>query len=368
MSWFRETMTKAESKADQFESWVKDSVSGATDRTKDAAGSAVDRTNEFVGDYQDTTDSMLRRIPGYSGYKDKDLARDSDRALRNDIAGQLDQNATRVEAIQRTAASERNVARVNELEPVVQGFRSAANVVRSLSYGYGGLFSDKPVDDIALTQLRLFDEGLLVKVASLTTAVDGIEAGTSGDAAVITSEIAAFKSGLDLRNSVITEGRPAKPVKAFKTSSATEKAFDNGEPKDAEVVEIPDVGLGDAVSILGDDHIVQAVIDVDTGASTERFIRLDNKPQLWLWLSTDASRTPRKLIAADEPANASWTEITGKAMISVPDERKRSGPGIIRVSAAGGEGAAVQLDIDGAVQNFSAAKVHADDIETYRAK
>ena len=244
---------------------MKDSVTGAADRTKDAAGSAVDQTNEFVGDYQDTTDSMLRRIPGYSGYKDKEQARDSDRALRNDIAGQLDQDATRVEAIQRAAAGERNVARVNELEPVVQGFRNAANVVRSLSYGYGGLFSDKPVDEIALAQLRLFDEGLLVKVAALTTAVDGIEAGTSGDATVISGDIAEFKAGLDLRNSVITEGRPAKPVKAFKTSAATEKAFDSGEQKDSGAVEIPVVGLGDAMSILGDDHIVQAVIDVDTG-------------------------------------------------------------------------------------------------------
>ncbi len=67
---------------------------------------------------------------------------------------QLDQDATRVETIQRTAAGERNVARVNELEPVVQGFRNAANVVRSLSYGYGGLFSDNPIDEIAPQQLR----------------------------------------------------------------------------------------------------------------------------------------------------------------------------------------------------------------------
>ena len=222
MSWFRETMLKAESKADQFESWVKDSVSSGADRTKDAAGATVDRTNEFVDDYQDTSDSMLRRIPGYSGYKDKEMARDSDRALRDDIAQKLDQDATRVETIQRTAAGERNVARVNELEPVVQGFRNAANVVRSLSYGYGGLFSDNPIDEIALKQLRVFDEGLLIKVDALTTAVDGLEAGTSGDAGVIAKEIADFKSGLDLRSGVITQGRPARPVKAFEPAAATE--------------------------------------------------------------------------------------------------------------------------------------------------
>ncbi len=365
MSWFRETMLKAETKAEQFEDWVKDSVSGASERTREAADEAVDRTNEFAGDYQDTTDSMLRRIPGYAGYKDKELARDSDRALRNDIARQLDQNATRVEAMQRTAADARNLARTTELEPVVQGFRNAANLVRSLSYGYGGLFSDKPVDEVALAQIRLFDEGLLVKVAALTTAVDGLEAGTSGDASVITKEVADFKAGLDLRGQVITQGRPAKPVKALAPRAATAKAFDIDQTETTPV-ELPDVGLGDAMSILGDDHIVEAMIDVNTGAATQRFIRLDNTPQLWLWLSTDPAHSPKRLLGADAPGNATWNELAGRAKISVPDERSRSGPGVIRTATDGGS-AFVQLDIDGHIQNFTATDVHPDDIETYRA-
>src|SRR5215204_3723826 len=161
MSWFRETMLKAEAKANQFEGWVKESVSSGTETARGAVDEAVGRSNEFAENYEDSADSMLARIPGYSGYKSKEQARDSDRVLRNEIARQLDKDATRVEAVQRAAANERDVARVNELEAVVQGFRNSANIVRSLSYGYGGLFSDRPVDDTALAQLRLFDEGLL---------------------------------------------------------------------------------------------------------------------------------------------------------------------------------------------------------------
>jgi len=365
MSWFRETMLKAEAKAAQLEDWVKDSVSGAAERTHEAADEAVDRTNEFASDYQDTTDSMLRRIPGYAGYKDKEQARDSDRALRNDIAQQLDRNATRIEAMQRTAATDRNVARTTELEPVVQGFRNAANLVRSLSYGYGGLFSDTPIDETALAQLRLFDQGLLVKVAALTTAVDGLEAGTSGDAGVIDKEIADFKAGLELRGQVITQGRPAKPVKALTPAAATAKAFDIDQTKTTPV-ELPEIDLGDAMSILGDDHIVEALIEVATGEATQRFIRLDNTPQMWLWLSTDPAHSPKRLLAADAPSTVTWSEITGRAKISVPEERARSGPGVIRTASSGGS-EYVQLDIDGHVQNFTATDVHPDDIETYRA-
>ena len=367
MSWFRDTMLKAEAKADQFESWVKGSVSSGTETARGAVDDAIDKTNEFSEDYQDSAESMLNRIPGYAGYKSKEQARDSDRVLRNEIARQLDADATRVEAIQRTAANDRSVARVNELEPVVQGFRNGANLIRSLSYGYGGLFSDRPVDDAALAQLRLFDEGLLVKVTTMQTGVESIEANDEGAAAAVTAQIADFKAGLDLRNSVIDQGRPAKPAKLPKTSPATEKAFDDGSKKEPESVELPGISLGDAMSILGDDHLVEALIDVDTESSTERFIRLDNKPQMWLWVSTDPTHTPHRLLAADEPAGVAWSETAGKAKITVPDERTRTGPAIIRTGRTAGSGV-IQLEIDGAVQNFAASDVHQDDIETYRAK
>ncbi|MEZ4507766.1 MAG: hypothetical protein R2848_18385 [Thermomicrobiales bacterium] len=49
------------------------------------------------------------------------------------------------------------------------------------------------------------------------------------------------------------------------------------------------------------------------------------------------------------------------------DERSRSGPGVIRTGTSA-DSSVVQLDIDGAVQNFTATDVHPDDIETYRAK
>jgi hypothetical protein len=156
-------------------------------------------------------------------------------------------------------------------------------------------------------------------------------------------------------------------VKISKPAAATEKAFDEGEPKSDEPAELPDVSLGDAMSILGDDHLVEAIIDIDTGTSTERFIRLDNKPQMWLWVSTDPTHTPHRLLAADEPAGVEWSETAGKAKITVPDERNRTGPAVIRTGRTADTGV-IQLDVDGVVQNFTASDVHPDDIETYQAK
>ncbi len=171
-----------------------------------------------------------------------------------------------------------------------------------------------------------------------------------------------------MRSSVIDQGRPAKASKPTKVAAATEKAFDDGDKQESEPVELPGVSLGDAVSILGDDHLVEALIDVSTGTSTERFIRLDNKPQMWLWLSTDPSHTPQQLLAAELGDGIEWSETNGRAKISVPDERTRSGPAVIRAGKTTDGKSAVELDIDSAVQRFTASDVHPDDIETYRAK
>lgn len=368
MSWFRETMLKAEAKADRLENWVKGSVRAGTDRSRQAADDAVDRTNEFVDDYQDSSDAILDRIPGYTGYKDKERRRDSDRVLRDNVASQLDSDATRVETLQRTAADARNVEQVNALDPVVQGFRNAANLVRTQTYGYSGLFSDRPVDATALNQLRLFDEGLLVKSAALTSAVGALETGTTADPAAIAKQIASFKAGLDLRSQVIDEGRPAKATRIAPVSPNASKAFEDQPGKSAETVDLPEVSLGDAMSILGDDHIVEAIIDVKADDATQQFIRLDNSPQMWIWLSSDPARSPKKLVGAAPAEGVDYASIEGRATISVPGERTRSGPGAIRTGKSSGGSEVVQLDIDGSVQNFTASETHLEDIETYRAR
>lgn len=321
----------------------------------------------MADDYQGTAETMLRHIPGYSSYKDKELARDSDRALRDRIAQQLDANATRVEAVQRAAAVERNTQKVKELEPVVQGFRNTANLVRSLSYGYSGLFSDSPVDDVALAQLRIFDEGLMVKATAFKSTVDGLDDHSEIDADALTNEIASFKAMLDARGTVISEGRPARPIKALTPSPAVQKAFDSGDTPPESTRVLPEVDLGDAMSILGDDHLVEALIDVETDKTRERFIRLDNTPQMWLWISSVADRTPQRLVSTEIPSGIQWSEYTGKAQIHVPDERRTTASGVIRTGSNGNE-QYVQLDVAGAAHTFVATDVHADDIETYRAK
>ena len=94
-----------------------------------------------------------------------------------------------------------------------QSIRHFIDRVRSATPGYGGLFGDRDIDGIALDQLRLFDESLLLGVDELRPAIDRLEADFAAGqplapaadeaAKTIESQLARF----DTRQEVIETGQ-----------------------------------------------------------------------------------------------------------------------------------------------------------------
>ena len=106
----------------------------------------------------------LDRIPGYRGYRLKEERRDADRRVRAAVADAYAAELARVERIGRDLANARRLGEIGAVERASQAIRHYIDRVRSLTPGYGGIFGDRDIDGIALDQLRLFDEGLLVGV------------------------------------------------------------------------------------------------------------------------------------------------------------------------------------------------------------
>src|SRR5215212_5078911 len=88
--------------------------------------------------------SLLNKIPGYSGYRNKESRRDEDRRLREELAREYGQIAQRL-------------AEIGNVERVERALRRFTDRLRTATYGYGGLFSDRSIDERALDQLQAFD-------------------------------------------------------------------------------------------------------------------------------------------------------------------------------------------------------------------
>ncbi len=224
-------------------------------------------------------ESFLDGLPGYEGYRDKESRRDSDRRMRESIANQLESIALRVERGGAKLVAERKLDAAATVERLVKALNHAANLVRTQSYGYGGIFTDMPVDERALNQLFLFDKGLGVKVSQLDHDLSGIEAAIAGGedvpATVQKAEIAvqAIVDQLSARSAVVETAAPAAARTLFTPVDDAQK-----EPPPPPI----EIRLGDAIAWFDEDYLVDATIDITDAVHRVRFFHIGVDPDAWL--------------------------------------------------------------------------------------
>src|SRR5829696_7885363 len=124
---------------------------------------------------EQTLNRVLNKVPGYSGYRDKENRRDADRLVRDRLVAELAQRAERVERVAQRAADERRIRDVGPLNDVAGAIRHLANRINTATYGYGGLFGNKDVDAAVLDQIRLFDEALFGGLEAIDSALPGLQ-------------------------------------------------------------------------------------------------------------------------------------------------------------------------------------------------
>lgn len=332
-------------------------------------------TDDPEQELQRRAQALLDQIPGYRGYRLKEQRRDADRRVREAVAQAYETELARVERIGRDLAKARRISDVGPVEDVSQRIRHMINRVRAETPGYGGLFSDNPIDGVALDQLRLFDESLMQGVVNLRAEVDALErASTAGEAltasaAAITAETERELLRLDTRQHVVDSGRSVSAESAL-TALGT----------DSLALPAPDLGAlrpGDAVSILGTDYSVDAVIAVKGRPDSFEMARLSRDPEEWLLINADPSRPVMRVRPAQPAAEALGVAGANLAQASAgtgdgeivtgesPGQLRAVRYALLRNDADSGVGG-VALDWDGERQSYVGESVEAMDIEVYR--
>jgi len=103
------------------------------------------------------------RVPGFTGYLERELRREVDQLLRADLAGRLDTTRAGVAAFSRTLhlGAAGRLERLAALEKSLDG---AANALRHVGSGYAGMFNAVKVREEQLEALYRFDLDLVERV------------------------------------------------------------------------------------------------------------------------------------------------------------------------------------------------------------
>ena len=106
-------------------------------------------------------------IPGFKGYKDKELRREADRILRQHVARKLEEVKDQLQELQITYASSGKIGLLDDVERAVMKLQNVIDRLKTASYGYAGFFDAVKVREEELDALYAFDLALLEKVEAI---------------------------------------------------------------------------------------------------------------------------------------------------------------------------------------------------------
>jgi hypothetical protein len=121
-------------------------------------------------------EQKMKDVPGYKGYKEKEVRREADKLLRMQAARGFDEQRRRLVNVQANLVSAGRLNAVLLLDRAAAKLQLLVDRLKTASYGYSGLFSAVKVREAELDALYTFDEALLSGVEKVKGCVSKVVA------------------------------------------------------------------------------------------------------------------------------------------------------------------------------------------------
>ncbi|MCD6555326.1 MAG: hypothetical protein DRI52_04260 [Chloroflexi bacterium] len=119
-------------------------------------------------------ESLASKIPGYSGYKEKELRREADKLLREQLARSFDEQRRHLLDLQKQLISAGQIALLDDMDSAAVKLQTLIDRVRTASYGYAGFFDAVKVKEEQLDALYEFDNALVEQVSNVEAALERV--------------------------------------------------------------------------------------------------------------------------------------------------------------------------------------------------
>ena len=129
-----------------------------------------------VSDQMDIFKKLASKIPGFSGYVERQNRRAADKLLRESVAARFEELWTRTSELQTTMVSEGMIALMDEMEQAAIKLRTFADKIKTASYGYAGFFDAVKIKEEELAQLYQFDLAFFDTGDKIESALTNVEA------------------------------------------------------------------------------------------------------------------------------------------------------------------------------------------------
>jgi hypothetical protein len=154
-------------------------------------------------------DALTRKVPGVSGYLDRENARAADKALREHLAVEIGRLRRTIDAVVRTQAERRVFAVLPLLDRLGTKLDTIASSIRFAGQGYRPIFDREQVDAAALQRLYEYDRDLTAEIATVRAHVETLssaedEGAIQRDAQVLEKLLDTFADVVQRRQDVLS--------------------------------------------------------------------------------------------------------------------------------------------------------------------
>ena len=124
------------------------------------------------------SERILAELPGFKGYKEKELRREADKLIRNHLYRKLVEAKNMIRDVFQELSEKRRYEVLNDVDKLVMKFDRIAEKINHASYGYTGFFEATKIEEDDLDRMISFDAGLLDNVKKISATATTVKTET----------------------------------------------------------------------------------------------------------------------------------------------------------------------------------------------
>jgi len=145
------------------------------------------------------SEKIAAALPGFRGYKEKELRRESDKLIRNHIYLKLSKDKDNVRSIAQKIADKRYLDVLGDVDRLNAKMDRITEKVNHASYGYSGFYDIVKIKEENLDLMIAYDNQILDSVNALSAEIGGFKAQLlSGDYSNLKDKIQSVADKFEL--------------------------------------------------------------------------------------------------------------------------------------------------------------------------
>jgi hypothetical protein len=172
---------------------------------------------KLMSDLRNWIEKISAKIPGYSGYIDKENRRDADKRNRENLANRIRAIKAPLTEVMKDLTNSGRLFEVTPVDSALKKLDKIENRVRFATYGYAGFFDAVKIEEAQLDAIYRFDLSLVEQVEKIEAQLADLKAqagtadGLKTSAAKLTASIDTFDRSFDDRYKAINDFNEDQP-------------------------------------------------------------------------------------------------------------------------------------------------------------